>query len=126
MSPEVLEPVEPGKTHKDEILSSNDNSKDIPIDNIAKVNRPRIIDLGATPRFLPKRLENVPLLYPSVTYLNYFRRIVQHLFLTLIFDWTVMITHPVNFLLTFILLPLATVVLFFLEIILRFISYMKF
>src|SRR5436305_7370109 len=128
MPPEVPEQVEPVNKHKDDILSNNDNSKDdksIPIENIAKVDRPRIIDLSATPRVLPKRLENVPLLYPSVTYLHYFKRSVQHLFLTLVFDWTAIITHPINFLLTFIFFPLVTVVLFFLEIILRFISYMK-
>src|ERR1051325_6683384 len=114
MPPESLEQDE--TVMKADILSSNDDNsifiKDnisIPDDpNIAEIERPRIIDLGVTPRILPNRLENVPLLYPSVTYLTYFIRVVKHLFLTLLFDWTAIITHPFNFLLTFIFFPTVT------------------
>src|SRR5687767_2852068 len=105
MPPEFPEQVEPRET-----IDPNDDKDNIsiPVENIAKVDRPRIIDLGTTSRNLPKRLENVPLLYPSFTYLNYFKRIVQHLILTLVFDWTTIITQPINFLLTFIFFPLVT------------------
>ncbi|RIA88403.1 Alpha/Beta hydrolase protein [Glomus cerebriforme] len=103
--------------------SRNNDISIIVIDKIVKVYLPHIIDLFSTPKgVLPKSLENVPLLSPSINYLTYFVQVVQHLFLTIIFDWTAIITHPVNFLLTFVVFPLSAVMLFFLEIILKFIS----
>lgn len=94
--------------------------------DIEKTDRPHMVDLENTPKgIIPESLENVPLIYPSVSYLIYFKRTLQHLFLTLLFDWTNIITSPINFLLTFVFFPMVTIVLFLLEIILRFISFMK-
>jgi hypothetical protein len=107
-------------------LSNDDISIRIFDPKIAKVDRPHIVDLCSTKKgVLPKVLENVPLIYPSINYLNYFIQVLQHLFLTIIFDWTAIITHPVNFLLTFVFFPTAAIILFFLEIILKFVSFLN-
>src|SRR3954468_3411833 len=111
---------------KDNISSSNDTSKiDTPVDaQIDKIDSTHVVDLSTvhTNRMLPDGYKEIPLLYPSISYLNYFRRAVQHLILTIIFDWTTFITQPVNFLLNFVFFPLVAVVLFFLEIILNLVS----
>ncbi|GBB92549.1 hypothetical protein RclHR1_20210001 [Rhizophagus clarus] len=120
------------KQHKTNNNSNNDNetsnngNNDVSIKmKIPKVDRPHIVDLCSTKKVLPKVLENVPLIYPSINYINYFIQVLQHLFLTIIFDWTAIITHPVNFLLTFVLFPMAAIILFLLEIILKFISFLN-
>ncbi|RGB30203.1 Alpha/Beta hydrolase protein [Rhizophagus diaphanus] len=103
-----------------------DSEKTAPNNVIEMIDRPHIVDLENTPKgIISESLENVPLIYPSVNYLIYFKRTLQHLFLTLLFDWTNIITSPINFLLTFVFFPLVAIVLFLLEIILRFISFMK-
>ncbi|CAB4407921.1 unnamed protein product [Rhizophagus irregularis] len=103
-----------------------DSEKTAPNNVIEKIDRPHIVDLENTPKgIIPESFENVPLIYPSVNYLIYFIRTLQHLFLTLLFDWTNIITSPINFLLTFVFFPVVAIGLFLLEIILRFISIMK-
>jgi hypothetical protein len=103
-----------------------DSEKTAPNNVIEKIDRPHIVDLENTPKgIIPESFENVPLIYPSVNYLIYFIRTLQHLFLTLLFDWTNIITSPINFLLTFVFFPVVAIGLFLLEIILRFISFMK-
>ncbi|CAB4489590.1 unnamed protein product [Rhizophagus irregularis] len=147
MTLEFLEKIDTEKIftkkdkHKADIFSSNDKTsvvedKDnnsessndvlIQIFDISKVDRPHIVDLCSTKKsVLPRALENVPLISPSINYLSYFIQVLQHLILTIIFDWTAIITHPVNFLLTFVFFPTSAIILFFLEIILRFISFLN-
>ncbi|GBC06287.1 hypothetical protein RclHR1_06740003 [Rhizophagus clarus] len=109
--------------------SLNDSNNDVAINispKIDEVDRPHLVDLKNTPKsIVPESLKNVPLIYPSVSYLIYFKRTLQNLFLTLLFDWTNIVTSPLNFLLTFVFFPLVAIILFLLEIVLRFISYMK-
>ncbi|CAG8469279.1 12538_t:CDS:2 [Funneliformis mosseae] len=110
--------------HHVEISSSNDKHDASFIIKSSFEYRTHLVDLDATPkRSLPQKIQNVPLIYPSITYLIYFGRVVEHLFLTILFDWTTIFSHPINFMLMFVFFPLATVVLFFLECILRFVSY---
>ncbi|CAI2175219.1 14676_t:CDS:2 [Funneliformis geosporum] len=115
--------------HHADISSSNDHLDIHSASAFLKSSfefRTHLVDLDATPkRTLPQKIQNVPLIYPSITYLIYFGRVIEHLFLTILFDWTTIIAHPINFVLMFVLFPLATVILFFLECILRFVSFVS-
>src|ERR1051326_9149016 len=98
------------------ISSANDPfvKIDIQADNTTdELERPHVVDLSTVHKRMSDSFKDVPILYPAVSYLNYFRRVVQYLILTILFDWTTFITHPVNFLLIFVFFPLVSIALFF-------------
>src|SRR6185436_17647753 len=72
-------------------------------------NRIHLEDVGATPiHHNPSVTTNTTLL-PSFTYLVYLHRSVRNLLFTLIFDWNMVVLHPLNFLIVLTVFPVFMV-----------------
>ncbi|CAG8512989.1 8809_t:CDS:2 [Funneliformis caledonium] len=67
----------------------------------------------------------VPLLIPSLRYVNYLKRVFEYLFYTLLFDITMPFVKPLNFFVMFILFPIGALILIVLDIILRVFSFLS-
>ncbi|CAG8748270.1 3561_t:CDS:2 [Cetraspora pellucida] len=84
------------------------------------------IDLVNTPKpTLGLFLRRIPLVSQSLNYLIYFKRVIIYLGLTLLFNITLPITNPLEFIITFVILPVFTVFVFFFETSLKLVSFIQ-
>ncbi|CAG8696647.1 2611_t:CDS:2 [Cetraspora pellucida] len=78
------------------------------------------IDLVNTPKpTLGPFIRRIPLISQSLNYLIYFKRVIVYLGLTLLFNITLPITNPLEFIITFVVMPVFTVFVFFFEAFLK-------
>jgi hypothetical protein len=80
-----------------------------------KENQHYIEDLNATPTHKPQVLVWVP----KLTYLVYMHRVLKNVIITLLFEWTMPLFHPLNFFLLITVFPTLIIGIILLEIILH-------
>ncbi|KAG9288953.1 hypothetical protein G9A89_019575 [Geosiphon pyriformis] len=80
---------------------------------------PHLKDLTQTPEHkstATQSFTSLPTLFPSLTYVVYVHRAIRNLLLTVLFDWSMPIFHPVNFMLTITVFPAIVVSLVIIEL----------
>ncbi|KAF0528729.1 alpha/beta-hydrolase [Gigaspora margarita] len=94
--------------------------------NISPEQLIHFVDLVNTPKpSLNPIIRRIPLISQSLTYLIYFKLVVIYLFLTLLFNITLPITNPLEFIITFALFPLFTALVYFFEVGIKFIIFLQ-
>nr|CAG8538077.1 15673_t:CDS:2 [Entrophospora candida] len=98
--------------------------KGIPESDSSELLRVHLTDLkNANKNELPPFIEKIPLIIPSKNIIFYVKNVVKNAVLSVLFDWTSPIAHPLNVILyLFIYVPLLFVLYPF-EIILRFVEW---
>ncbi|KAF0505907.1 alpha/beta-hydrolase [Gigaspora margarita] len=109
----------------DSVIIDNLDEKDGK-NNVSPEQLIHFVDLVNTPKpSLNPVIRRIPLISQSLTYLIYFKRVIIYLFLTLIFNITLPITNPFEFIITFALFPLFTVLVFFFEAGIKFMIFLQ-
>ncbi|CAG8695362.1 1379_t:CDS:2 [Gigaspora margarita] len=92
-------------------LDENDEKNNISTEQLV-----HFVDLVNTPKpGLNPFIRKIPLISQSSTYLIYFKRVIIYLFFTLLFNITLPISNPLEFIISFVLFPLFAVLVYFFE-----------